>query len=325
MGQLLKNNRGFALILTILIISLIVALTLQFNTSMRYNLHAAATLKDGITLKAIAESGFDYSLAVLFEDASNNDFDTLHEIWADSQLLSSISGYMFDEGRLEVKITDHSGKIAINRLVDENGKYNTKQKDLLVRFLRLEKFGLYEEEVDSIVDAIKDWIDTDDEVTGFAAENPYYQSLTNPYSCRNSSMKYLKELLLVKGVDKELFYGENDNPGVSDYLTIYGDGRININTAANPVLMALSDRIDQSMAEKMAVYRENEAHDLKNPAWYRDLPGMKDVQIDTDLLTTSSANFEIKSTGFKGMMCKRVTGMVERQKKSLQILAYKID
>jgi len=108
MGRFLRNSRGMALILTILIISLIVALTLQFNTSMRSDLHAAANLRDGIKLGYIAKSGFNYVLAVLRLDDMS--VDSLHDVWADSKSLSKNSAAQFDEGRFEVKVSDHSGR-----------------------------------------------------------------------------------------------------------------------------------------------------------------------------------------------------------------------
>ena len=69
MIRFIRDNKGMALIMTILIISLIVALTLQFNTSMRSNLQAAVNLRDGIKLGCIARSGVNGALAVLHEDA----------------------------------------------------------------------------------------------------------------------------------------------------------------------------------------------------------------------------------------------------------------
>ena len=55
--RILKDNRGFALILTILIVSLVVVLTLQFNNSMWSDLYSSANLRDGIRLRFIARSG----------------------------------------------------------------------------------------------------------------------------------------------------------------------------------------------------------------------------------------------------------------------------
>jgi len=317
MKRLLKNNKGFALILTILIVSLIVVLTLDFNISMRSNLYSSANLKDGIKLGCIARSGFNYALAILYEDVLESDFDSLHEDWVYSKAISSNSGAMFEDGRFEVQIKDHSGRIQINQL--------TKQKGLMTRFLSSEQFGLDPEKVSSLIDAIKDWIDLDNEVTGFGAENEYYQGMEKPYSCKNAPLELLEELLLVKGVIRELFYGTKEKPGISHYLTTHGDGRININTADPLVLWSLSDQIDQEMVEEMLAYREDKKNNLKDPKWYQKVSGMSQITIDPDLVTSSSTHFEIKSEGFKEAMVKLVTGMVERSKDTLRILSWKIE
>ncbi|NVL90263.1 MAG: type II secretion system minor pseudopilin GspK [Desulfobacterales bacterium] len=324
MKSFLRNNRGVALILTILIISLIVALTLQFNTFTRADLHAAANLRDGIRLGYVAKSGFNYALAVLIEDASEGSIDSLHEAWADSEALSENSTALFDEGLFQVKVSDYSGRIQINRLVDQDGNYDDFQKNRLRLFLNSPEFGLDPEEVDNIVDAVKDWIDADDNSTRFGAENAYYQALEKPYSCKNAPIEFLEELLLVRGITKDLFYGSGGKPGISNYLSTHGDGKININTAGPLVLMALSDEIDEEMAADMAAYRKDKENDLSDPKWYTRVPGMSDVTIDN--ITTSSTYFEITSKGFKDAMAKRVTGMVKRKTgEPIQILSWKIE
>ncbi len=326
--KLLRDNRGMALILTILIISLIVALTLQFNTSMWTNLHAAANLRDGIKLSCIARSGFNGALAVLYEDASSGNVDTLRETWAHAGIISGSSAYLFDEGRFLIEIADLSGRIQINQLVDQSGNYVDTQKGLLVRFLSSAEFDLDDEEVENIVDAIKDWIDNPDtdDVTGWGgAEDSYYQALEKPYPCKNAPLEFLEELLLVRGITTELFYGTEERPGISPYLSTHGDGKININTAAPLVLRALSERIDEDLAEDMVAYREGEDNDLSVSTWYKEVPGMGDVSIPDSLLTISSKYFEITSEGLKGSMSKRIKGVVERKEGKLQVLSWKVE
>jgi len=330
MVKLLKDNGGVALILTILIISLIVAVTLQFNTSMRSDLHAAVNLRDGITLGSIARSGFHCALAVLYEDAFENEFDSLHEAWAYTKAISSYSASIFEEGRFVVEITDLSGRIQLNHLVkpqdDGTWGYNEKQKQLLKRFLSSQEFDLEPEDVDDIIDAIRDWIDPDDYQTEFGAENSYYQSLEPSYSCRNGSFKELEELLLVKGITKELFHGTMEKPGISKYLSVYGDGKININTADPLVLASLHDEIDEERAQEMVAYREDEENDLSKPGWYKTALGTNEgIIIAQELITTGSTHFKISSEGFKETISKQVTGIVERkrQEKTLTILSWK--
>ena len=339
MGRFLRNSKGMALILTILIISLIVALTVEFNRFMRSDLHAAVNLRDGIRFGYTAKSGFNHTLAVLLEDSSINFFDSLHETWADSKSLSENSADLFDEGRFEVKVSDHSGRIQINKLVNEDGKnYNDDQKGLLTRFLK--SFGIEDEEADNIVDAIKDWIDADNEVTRFGAENAHYKALDKPYPCKNAPIEFLEELLLIRGITKELFYGTEEKPGISNFISPHGDGKININTAGLPVLKALSEEIDNEMVKDMDDYRMDEENEesLSNSNWYKSVPGMDDVNIPPGLLTTSSTFFQIDSYGQKRDMVKdkegfkrewvtvkEVTAMVERKGHGFDILSWKIE
>lgn len=324
MVKFLRDNSGMALILTILIISLIVALTIQFNISMRSNLHAAANLCDGIKLGCIARSGLNGAIALLHEDASSGNVDTLRESWASTGIFSENFASFFEEGRFLVEITDLSGKIQINQLIDKDGKYNDTQKGLLTRFLNSPEFDLDPEEVDNIIDAIKDWIDSDSETTRFGAEDSYYQTLGKPYPCKNAPFEFLEELLLVKGITKELLYGTEERAGISLYLSPYGDGKININTADSLVIRSLSDDIDQDLAEDMVTYREDEDNDLSDFKWYKKVSGMADVSIPDILLTTASTYFEITSEGFMRNMSKRIKGVVERKEKTVQILSWKI-
>jgi len=322
--RFIKDNEGMALIMTILVISLIVALTLQFNASMRSNLQAAMNLRDGIKLGCIARSGINGALAILHEDASSGNEDTLREDWAHTKLFSESSSSLFNEGRFMVEITDLSGKIQLSQLIDKDGNYNSAQKSLLLRFMSFPEFGLDPEEVENIVDAIKDWIDNDNDTTRFGAEDAYYKALEKPYPCKNAPIEFLEELLFVRGITKELLYGSGEKPGISRYLSPYGNGKININTADIFILRSLSNDIDQERAEDMVEYRENEDNDLSDFKWYKNVPGMADVSIPDSLITTSSTYFEITSEGFKGSMRKKIEATVERKEKTLQVLSWKV-
>jgi len=326
MTSISTNNKGFALILTILIVSLLMVLILRFNSNMWAGLYSSANLRDSVRLGLIARSGINCALAVLSEDASASSSDSLTETWAQSKVLSLNSTAMFENGRFDVSISDLSGKIQINRLVNEDGEYNEAQKLFLTRFLSLESFHLESEAVGNLIDAIKDWIDPDSEETRFGAENGYYQSLQTPYTCKDGPIDSLGQLRLIKGMTHALFFGSDNSPGISDHLTIYGDGKININTADPLILRALSDDIDAEMVQDMMAYRLNEKNDLADPEWYRKVPGMGHVRIDPGLIKTSSDIFEIRSAGTADTMTRQTTAVVKREgKSSVQIVAWKAE
>jgi general secretion pathway protein K len=329
----LPDNRGIALILVLMIISIIVVVTLDFHTDMRSEFTAAANVRDGIMLRYLAKSGFNLAMAILAKDAEDdeNPCDTLREYWANTEAVSAGSSMLPNsEGRITVDISDCSAKIQINSLVTEKGGFDHPQKMTLERFLNLPEFELDEEMVKSMVDSIKDWIDADDDETDFGAENSYYQAQDAPYACENGPIRAISSIRKVKGfadIPQEIF------DKITDQLTIYGDGKININTADLPVLQSLSDGITPALAEDIITHRQNETNDLCASSWYKDVPGMNVEQIPPDLITLKSSFFEISSAATVDVqqgtisLTKYVKGVVNRkdEKKGIDLIYWQID
>jgi general secretion pathway protein K len=302
-------------------VSVIVVLTLQLNVSSRAQVHEAANLGDGVRVLYVAKSGLFAGMGILYEDKA--DIDTLNEAWAQTESLTEQSKSYFDGGYLELLIEDESGKININNLVQGNA-FNNTMRGLLTRFLSQPRFMLQDREVEDLVNAIKDWIDADSEVTGTGAENAYYQGLGKPYTARNGPMESIDELLLVRGVTQELFYGTAERPGLARFLTVYGEGKININTAPKEVLQALAPAITEDTANRMDDYRRNPGNSLTDPSWYKKVTGMESTTIE-GILTTKSDSFQIVSTGHLGSMKRTIRGIVKRDsEKKLSIVAWRL-
>jgi len=324
----LKNNRGMALLMAVLIISLILVITLRFNTSVRSSLTSASNLQANVSLDYMAKSVFNSARAVLSVDAAESSFDTLHEDWANLAAASQYFSYFFNRGQGGMNIIDHSGRLQVNSLLtrkEEGWVVNEEQKKIWINLLSSEEFELGEEEATAILEAIIDWIDEDDDATGFGgAESSYYQGLETPYAPRNGPMEFIEELLLVKGITPELYYGTEEIPGLETLVTPYGrDGKVNINTADPLVLGALSEQIEPDMVDGMLTYREYEDSDLGNPEWYKWSPGFPgDIVIPPDLITTSSSYFEILTEVVMEKMRKKVRGMVVRGPGSRTELIY---
>jgi general secretion pathway protein K len=319
-----SNKRGIALILVILIISILVSVTLELNRSSRADIYDAANLSDRIKLLYIAKSGFQAGAGLL--TAHKGETFVLTDDWANMGLISAKSKTLFHDGYFELPIEDEGGKIQINRLVNGNA-YNEDIRGMLIRLLGQPEFKLDDKKINAILDAIKDWIDPDDEVTGAGAEAAYYSSLEKPYAVKNGQLDCIDELLMIKGVTKSLYYGTKETPGLRHFLTVYGDGRININTAPKLMLRALSKDISPEMAERMDEYRRNKDHDLAGALWYQKVPGMGSVTIDSRLITTSSSFFTIVSIGILHQMSQTVTGVIKREpnQKTAKILSWKVE
>jgi general secretion pathway protein K len=88
-------------------------------------------------------------------------------------------------------------------------------------------------DVDVAAQSIADWIDADDLHRGRGAEREYYVALRFPYEPRNGPIADLSELRRVRGLQGPLY------ELAVRYLTVEGDGRINLNAAPAPVLSTL--------------------------------------------------------------------------------------
>lgn len=122
----------------------------------------------------------------------------------------------------------------IKGVLDEERKLNlnTIDTDILMNLFR-NLTQIKPEDLPPLIDAIADWRDEDNDKRLQGAEKFEYLYLKKPYDCKNGPFESLEELLLVKGMTPELL------KNVKPYLTVYGSGKVNLNTAPAQVLSAL--------------------------------------------------------------------------------------
>jgi general secretion pathway protein K len=314
------NNRGIALITVILIISILVAVAIELNRSTRAAIYDAVNLSDGIKLTYIAKSGFYMAASLLINP--ENDYVTLRDNWAKPEILSTQSSDLFADGYFKEIVEDETGKIPLNKLVNDKPD-NPVIKNILIRLLTQPEFGLDVRKANEIADSIKDWVDVDSSSTGYGAETSYYSSLDQHYEAKNAPLDSTEELLMVKGVTQEIYNGTKEKPGLAGYVTVDNDdGRININTAPKMILRALADGISAEVANKMDEYRRSEGSDLSSTKWFLDMAG---VNIPPELITVKSSYFKIISKGSMKNMEQSLSGVVKRSGKSFQIIKWRQD
>jgi len=118
--------------------------------------------------------------------------------------------YIFDfaGAKCEVAIEDEENKVGINAVL----KIAKKNPSILKNILQ-KKIGLEGEKRDMVADSLIDWYDGNHNITGVnGAEDDYYESLDPPYECRDGEIPVIEELLLIKGVDEDIYYGKNQRP-----------------------------------------------------------------------------------------------------------------
>jgi competence ComEA-like helix-hairpin-helix protein len=117
-----------------------------------------------------------------------------------------------------------------------------------------------------IVAAVLDWRDEDNAASPGGAEAEYYLSLQPPYLTRNGPVQTIRELLMVRGMDSELFLGkdrhqngildssdETAEESINDMLDLGWAGLLTVDSSVNNVNAAGTDRVNIQSADQAAL------------------------------------------------------------------------
>jgi type II secretory pathway component PulK len=215
--------------------------------------------------------------------------------------------------------------------------------------------GVNADEISVVSDSILDWRDTDDSPRVAGAESDYYQGLNPPYYAKNAPFDNLAELLLVKGVTPEMYWGisatnhtpgtfqhpklgfgnaPNEMPdypfGLVDVFTPFSSGQININTADANVLQCIPN-IDATTAESIIKYRSGpdgvEATEDDTP--FRNVGQLAAAGLNQATVgqlgrycTVSSSTFEVHITAKAGDTTREYTAILYRGGNDIQVVSF---
>jgi len=257
-----KCQKAMVLIVVVYVVAAFSLLAFALAFRSRIAIKEEQLLTERIQQDKIAFAACTQARSIL--EADDHNLDCLDEPWFGWHKLIP------PESAGQSSSTDESLWQVNWRLIDESAKINVNlaSADLLLELECLDE---------AAVASIMDWIDEDDVPNPDGAENDYYSGLETAYSCKNGPLDDIEELLLVKGISLEIYYGynlaEGDShlgetsefingvplngaAGLCDLLTVYGDGRININTAPKQVLDAIPMLSDTAVSEIISMQKD---------------------------------------------------------------------
>lgn len=272
-----KKNRGIAVIVALVAITVLTIMAGLFAYSMKVETRLAANANNDEQMLWLGRAGVELARYVIALE-NNQPYDALNQIWAGgpgagSETNSALMGLSLtdypvgDNGSVSVKIIDLERKVNIN----------SAPAPLLQQVLTV--MGADAGDISVVSDSILDWIDPDDATRPAGAESDYYQGQNPPYYAKNGPMDDLSELLLVKGVTLAMYKGgsatnsmgaafqrqklgfgnapgeaPNYAFGLEDVFTPFSSGKININTADETVLQLIPG-IDTTAADEIIKWR----------------------------------------------------------------------
>ncbi len=321
----LDNERGVALLVTVMVVSLLIAITMHLGMTVRQEILSSTHGRERNTLQTMALSGLQWGLAALNTDMQGT-YNSFNDNWA--KIAEANVSSLFS-GSLKVKVFDLSGRLQINSL-DPSLNTSDESKKILLRLLEMGELGIEDPaKREEIVNSLIDWVDSNDDALFNGAEHSYYQSLARPHQCKNGLIDSIDELLLVKGISRELLMGTKETKGLANYITAHGDdGKINLNTADPLLLSALSVEIDTDKAEKMAAFRKEPSNsgDLASVDWYNKVPTLAGLTLESKVLTVKSTFFKVEAVAERNNKSSKAEMIVTRDKDNkIEILSKRVE
>ena len=294
-----NEESGIALVIVLIVLLLTSVLALEIKSSAFLYSKLAKNKRDDFLMQQAMYGQLEVLKQILIFDASENSLETLEDRWMDEKYTKYQKGpteeeleerelseepISSEEFEITASVTDENRKFNLHNLEIEDDEQRKVWEQIFVRLLTIyrEDFGSQAiglSKAEDLLANLKEWIKRRDDNQGVprpttAVEN---QVLVTP-----------DELLMVKGFTREMFYdmkpeekGDEPIPGLYRYLTLWSDGRVNMNTAESPVVRALFREQDDDLAQNFVAWREEEAEEQPENADPDDEPvknSLKSVQ-----------------------------------------------
>jgi len=330
-GQRRGGETGIALMIVMWVLTLLSVMVFEFCATMRIEATITGNFKEGANSYYLALAGINRAIIEIVKTKSSvkkfkGSKETMVKGKDETEEEEESKGWKpreepytfpFADGECEVKIGDEGSKINLNWVAAQAKKNRKLLTDILEK-----SCGLEGDERDIIADSIIDWVDKDHAHLLNGAEDEHYESLEDPYECRDGDFAVTEELLLVNGVTEEIYYGKKSSSeesdefegktdtdlaegeewgnwegerriaqeGLSEIFTVFSSKKalkININDAPYGLLMSVQGMTDEVALRIIELRREEEFENI-NDARLKTLPNYNQI---ASKITVDSTNF----------------------------------
>jgi general secretion pathway protein K len=244
------------------------------------------------------------------------------------------------DGDFNASIVDEDSKVNLNGFASRSSE-SILQEELTATTLYGIMSGqeqdqwFYDRDIDrwEIIGNIADWVDTDNTRCGLRSgyeDDLYNRVEPDPYLAKNAPFDTKEEIKLVDGWEDEVYEKYEDR------ITVWGSGKININTASPEVMFGLlkaysegtpADSVVeqcQSLMAEMVLFSDWQSAD-EFAEWVGNNCGCIPDENMKNVITTSSSVFTITSMGVVGDTTVTITAVLDYSSGSGTMKYWRVD
>ncbi len=197
------RQQGVALMIVLMIVALVSVLATEMGTRLQLQVQRTMNIADSnqaYWYAMGAEAFAKKSIATLME--TTGDKITLNQPWAQE------FNYPLDGGGLQARLEDMQSCFNLNAILEGADQNNPQQVTLTMEAFHTMLLAINSDKIDNytadtVRDSLADWVDDDDRMRPYGAEDSTYEGLAHPYLAANSLLSAQSELRLVNGVSAE--------------------------------------------------------------------------------------------------------------------------
>lgn len=321
-----KQNSGIALLITLLVVTLLTIIVVEFTYSTNVEAHLTRNSLSAMQARYLARAGLALGEVLLkadfaakSKDAQAAKAESFFDAWAQHYPQTALG----DGGNVGIAgytIEDESGRFNVNSLAIRPGvnPVTVESRKTIFQGI-LAALGLDT----NLLFPVLDWLDADDEVNGKnGAERDYYQALIPPYEPRNGRALTLNELALVRGFGDLTREQWVELREVATMLP-NEDLSINVNTAPELLLTAILGTVDDAAAAK-AIVAQRRDHPFLDMRDLNDMPGWSQLPPQVKgIFNLHSVYFTIHAVGVAGDVKRGIAALERRAGLRLDLLDWR--
>lgn len=313
----LRNDAGYVLIIVLIICSLLITVSGEFMVNTQANISYMKRFKDEPQAQELAEIGLKVATYILYLDSTGNagtvfpgrktqaNVDSFDDVWA-----AQFPPIPIDDGVIHLSITDEQAKINLSMVANEySGEDETYFYKTTLRFFQNLEFTR------EIPDCIKDWIDPDDNRSGFGAETAdYYGTLPVPYSAKNGPLDSIAELMMIKNITPEIYLGLGGGNIGKEHNIV--ESNMNLKPLNKDDVSSSSEKKDEKSTEKEPqLDMTTRIGPERSRALYNYFRAYGDKQYDSELnkININTASYRVISALTQDMTADKVTEIIRKR------------
>ena len=273
--ELSHSRKGFVLVSVLMLGVLLISCATAFTWFVRMQVRTAGRELDVLTGRSMAHVVVNAVISLMSEASSHTNYDSPTQRWFQPFVLA-----VPEMGIWVIKVTPLDDKIPLRNLFLPDG--NTMRREFADVWRDMWD-KLKHRELEQLV---LDFMDRNTRPRVGSAERENFLNRP-PYD--------ISELLLMsRDINTEILFGNEGQLGLSDYCTVYSDGKINLNVAPVHVMELLPGLDVGGLAQSVAEYRtENAIESL------RDIQKIPGASARTSTQLTNIAAFKSRYFSIK--------------------------